>query len=277
MKRLFILGRDISYTLSPRIYNRLFAEKNIDAQYIVIDVPTEQDAAKSMVECRKDARCLGFNVTKPYKLLAYQHVDQLDEPATRIGAINTVKRLATGELKGYNTDWLGVIESLEKLDPPAKYDTLLLIGAGGAARATLYALRSHVRRVYIVSKTGITAQYLAKEVRRWGLDAKGLKASSEAYARILPRADLLVNATPASTDTSAPIPRRVLDKYLHETTTVFDMVYKPLDTLLLQVARLKGCRVVDGLWMLAHQARHNIRIWFGFEIDAELLRSYALS
>ena len=277
MKRLFILGRNISYTLSPKIYNRLFTERNIDAQYTVIDAPTEQDAARSIMECRNDARCLGFNVTKPYKLLAYQHVDQLDEHAARIGAINTVKRLPSGELKGYNTDWLGVIEPLEKLDPPAKYDILLLIGAGGAARAALYALRSRIRRAYIVSKTGATAQQLAEEVRLWGLDAEGLKASPEAYTRMLPRADLLINATPASTSTSAPIPREILDKYLHQATTVFDMVYKPLETLLLQVAKSKGCKVIDGLWMLVHQARHNIRIWFGLEVSAELLRSYALS
>lgn len=276
MKKLFILGKSIGYTLSPKIYNRLFVEKNIDAQYTVVDAPTEQDAVKSIIECRNDVRCLGFNVTKPYKLLAYHHIDQLDEHAARIGAINTVVRLSCGELKGYNTDWLGVIEPLEKLDPPAKYDTLLLIGAGGAARAALYALRSRVRKAYIVSRTGVTAQQLAREVRRWGFDVEGLKASPQTYARILPRVDLLINATPASSDTMSPIPREILDKYLQQSTTVFDMVYKPLDTLLLRVARLKGCKVIDGLWMLVHQARHNIRIWFGLDVDAELLRSYAL-
>jgi len=277
LKKLFILGKDISYTLSPKIYNRLFVEKSIDAQYTVVEAPTEQDAVRSITNCRNDILCLGFNVTKPYKLLAYQHVDQLDEHAARIGAINTVARLSYGELKGYNTDWLGVIEPLEKLDSPAKYDVLLLIGAGGAARAALYALQSRVRKAYIVSRTGVTAQQLARKAGIWGIDAKGMKASSEVYVEILPRTDLLINATPASTDTFSPIPRKILDKYLHQTTTVFDMVYKPLDTLLLQIAKSKGCKVVDGLWMLVHQAKHNIKIWFGLEVCAKLLRRYALS
>jgi shikimate dehydrogenase len=275
LKRLFIVGRNIAYTLSPAIYNQLFRERGVDARYTVVDTD-EQGAKEAMNGCRNDDSCLGFNVTKPYKLLAAREVDDLDAHAAAIGAVNTVLRRG-GRLVGYNTDWLGVLEPLKRFDPPATYDRVLIIGAGGAARAAVYALSDRASRLYIVSATGVSAANLA----RWastvlGAEARGHRSTSSVYREILPTVDLVVNASPASSKGSSPIPPSLL-RGLRSEATVFDMVYTPPRTLLLIEASKRGCKTVDGLWMLAYQAARNLELWLGLEASPDLLRAYAIN
>jgi shikimate dehydrogenase len=272
---LFIAGRGIGYTLSPAIYSYAFTKLGVSASYRVYDVD-EAELRATVESCRVDARCLGFNVTKPYKLAIVRYLDHLDCYAHGVGAVNTVAKKGS-ELVGTNTDWYGVLASLQRFDPPAYYDTVLVIGAGGAARAVLYALRDRVKGAYIVSLSGTSARELAARVRvAYGLQAEGYKASPETYQELLKRVDLVVNASPASGPDVSPIPYEVLLSHLSSDQTVLDLVYNPPQTKLLRAAEMKGCRTIDGLWVLAYQAQRNIELWFIARLEADELREAAV-
>ena len=275
MLRAFLVGRGISYTLSPAIYAYAFAALGVRGRYDVLDVGPEA-LGEAAASCRRDPSCLGFNVTKPYKVAVVGHLDALDDVAGEVGAVNTVIRRG-GELVGTNTDWYGFLAPLRRFDPPASYDEALVVGAGGAARAVVYALRGRASRVHVVSKSGVTAERLAGLARSMGLDARGYRASPEVYSELLPRADLVVNASPASGASESPIPPALLRRLLPRGTTVVDLVYAPPDTLLLRAAAAAGCRTVDGLWVLAYQAEMNLRLWLGRSPPADHLRAAALA
>ncbi len=273
---LFITGKDISYTLSPLMYNTMFSEHGVRVYYSVLEAASSDHLGRIITWCRQDDRCLGFNVTKPYKTIAAQIVDRLDDTATEVGAVNTVAR-AGGVLVAYNTDWYGVIGPLARFDPPATYDGVLLVGAGGAARAAVYALRDRVKKLHVVSRSGVSAMELAGWARRrWGLEAKGYRASRSTYRALVSRVDLVVNASPASGLDETPIPLDEL-KLLKPPCTVMDMVYTPPETLLLATASRIGCRIIDGLWMLVYQATFNLKLWLSLETTPDKLRNIILA
>jgi shikimate dehydrogenase len=271
----FITGKGISYTLSPLMYNTVFSEHGVDAYYSVLEAVDEDHLGRIVGWCRQDEYCLGFNVTKPYKTIVLRMTDSLDKTAAEVGAVNTVAR-SNGVLVAYNTDWYGVIGPLARFDSPAVYDDVLVIGAGGAARAAAYALRDRVHRLYVVSRSGALAVELASWAReRWGIEARGYRASRDIYGLLLGRVDLVINASPASGSDKSPIPLDEL-RLLRPPCTVMDMVYVPLETLLLAKAADLGCRVLDGLWMLVYQAVLNLRLWLSLEISPDKLRSLVL-
>jgi len=269
--RLFIIGRDIGYTLSPAIYTKAL---NSSIDYGVVDAGDIEEAAAAVEDCREDPACIGFNVTKPYKVAIIDYIDGVEGEAEEIGAVNTVAK-RRGRLIGYNTDWYGVIGPL-RLHGYRGVDEALIIGAGGAARAAVYALKDTVGRVYITSRTGTSAVRLAAYAEKLGMEAVAGRARPEFYEVIVPRVGLLINASPASGSRACPIPVRLI-KRLPSGAIVMDMVYTPPKTRLLMEAERLGYTVVDGLWMLAYQASRNIEIWFGLAIPPERLRSYALN
>jgi shikimate dehydrogenase len=186
--------------------------------------------------------------------------DRVTDHARAIGAANTLT-LRGGALEADNTDWIGVTRTLEPLGPwRGKRATVL--GAGGAARAVVYALRELGLEVGVVNRTGERARTLCAEL------GGRVATLDEPW-------DLLVNATsvgmsPDASGTPAPA------EALRAGTTVFDTVYRPLETRLLREARARGCRVQDGLDMLVHQAVEQIRLWSGKSADSALLRRAAL-
>ncbi len=271
--RLFIIGRDIGYTLSPAMYRRALSGI-IDVEYGVVDVKSIEEAVAAIEGCRRDDACVGFNVTKPYKVDVVRYIDEVDDEAGSIGAVNTVSKNGS-VLIGHNTDWYGVIASLERHGYSGA-DEALIIGAGGAARAAVYALRGSVGRLYITSKTGVTAVKLAMYAEKLGVEAVAGRARPEFYEVVVPRVHLLVNASPASGRRVSPIPPSLIPR-LPRGAVVMDMVYTPPRTRLIVEAERHGYTAVDGLWMLSYQASRNVEIWFGLRIPAEEMRAHALS
>lgn len=269
--RLYLIGKPVAHSLSPAIYNRLLSRTGIPGEYRALEVGGE-DELPSVVE-RLRASSTGFNVTAPYKVQAALLVDRLEGAAAEIGAVNTVKNEA-GRLVGFNTDWTGLLGALESAEAPG-YSVALLIGAGGAGRAAAYALSRMVDELLIVSRSGRTAEALALKALEWGAPrARGAMATLENLRAMAARAELIVNASPVGMgDPSAtPLPGSLLPRG----SVVVDLVYRPLKTRLLREAEARGCRVVDGLWVLAYQAAENARIWLGLEADPAELRRYAL-
>ena len=270
--RLFLIGYPVGHSLSPAIYRGVFREYGLNAIYEPLEVPSRSQLRRVLKGLRLSSR--GFNVTIPYKSDVTTLLDRLEDPASTVGAVNTVVN-ENGALIGYNTDWLGFKLALEMNSPKRRFAKALLIGAGGAARAVAYALRESVDKLVIVSRGGLSAESLASRALEWGIpEAEGHKASPEVYRRVVKDVELVINASPVGTldPTVSPIPVELLPSGI----VVFDLVYRPLRTQLLRAAEDKNCITIDGLWMLASQASLNLRLWFSIDVDVAKLRSYAL-
>ena len=272
-RRIYLVGRRIEYSVSPHIYNRLFESTGVNARYYLLDVDFEEfeaAAAKSL----RDASCIGFNVTTPYKVRALKVLDSLSTEALEIGAVNVAVN-RRGSLIGGNTDWKGFIHALTAVSRRQVFRKAVVIGAGGAARAAVYGLKGKCRLLIIASQTGRSAAELAKVAASWGFSVvEGLKASSPRLTREVAEADLVVNATPVGSLKVGGVP--VPEDSLREGSVVLDMVYKPLRTPLLKAAEDRGCTVVDGLWMLVYQAVENLKLWMGVDVNPLRLRRYGL-
>ena len=244
------------HTLSPAIHQAAYRGLGIDAVYCAFDVaPADLEAAIAGM------RALGIRqlaVSLPHKEAVMKLVDSVSEHARRIGAANTVTRVADS-LVADNTDWIGGVRALGPLGP-WRGRRATVVGAGGAARAVVYALCSLEAEVAITSRSRERAERVAKQL---GARVGALEEPC----------DLLVNATPVGMAPNAeqsPVPTDAL----RAGPIVFDTVYRPLETRLLREAREHGCRTVDGLEMLVHQAVEQVRLWTERTPDpAPLLRA----
>ncbi len=246
------------HTLSPLLHRQAYRELGIDAAYVAFDVlPDQLDSAVAGM------RSLGIrqlSVSLPHKQAVLALADRVSPESKRIGAANTLTREGD-QIAADNTDWVGAMRALEPFGP-WRGARATVVGAGGAARAVVYALMELGLEVAIVNRTRTRAERLAADfgARVGSLD--------EPY-------DLLVNATSVGMHPdveSLPIPAAAL----RDGTTVFDIVYRPLQTRLLREAAARGCRVVDGLGMLVQQAGEQVRLWTGRTPDSEQLRRAAL-
>ena len=201
----------------------------------------------------------GLSVTIPFKQDVIALVDEIDEHAARsIGAVNTVV-FACGTAIGYNTDWLGVRKPLVSM----KGAKAVLLGAGGVAAGAAYALKDLDMDVTILNRTPENAKKLAEQFGcAWG--------SWDEFDRIKP--DLVVNATPLGMQPDTRSPLR--EDQLQENMTVFDLVYTPPVTPLIEAARAKGCRTISGTEMFIEQAREQFYLFFGIDVPPEKIREF---
>ncbi len=201
----------------------------------------------------------GLSVTIPFKQDVMAYLDEVDEHAAQqIGAVNTVV-FACGSAIGYNTDWVGVRKPLVSM----KGAKAVLLGAGGVASAAAYALVDLDMDVTILNRTPENAQDLARRAGcRW--------AAWDTFDSIHP--DVVVNATPLGMepDTRSPL----AEEQLYPDLTVFDLVYTPPITPLIERAQAKGCRTITGTEMFIEQAKEQFYLWFGIDLPPETLRKY---
>ena len=246
-------------------------DAGIDGSYELLDV-APQDFARSLQRVR-DGEFLGCNVTMPYKESVVELLDGLDDDAARILAVNTVTRDGRS-LIGHNTDSYGVLKAAEQLMGevrPADTDVVLL-GAGGAGRATAYSLvRMGFHRISIFNRSRARAERLCADFADLAtgtlLDAQALEVSQ--LDRALNGAGLLVNATSVGFNSDvSPIPAELLPAGIR----VFDVIYSPLETRLLRDARAAGAAAVtNGIPMVIHQGARAFELWFGRSASIEVM------
>lgn len=257
VKKAFVIGHPIKHSRSPLIHGTWIAEHGIDGSYEAIDVAPEQLPA--FVERLRRGEFAGGNVTIPHKEAVFALCDSVDPLATIIGAANTLVRQPDGRIHGFNTDYMGFLGNLEQNAPgwARGLQRAIVLGAGGAARAILVALREEgIPEIVLLNRTPEKAEALAREIS--GPFVTGALAD---YGRYAAGAGLLVNTTSIGMhDTRF----EALDlRLLPATALVTDIVYVPLVTPLLADARALGLRTVDGLGMLLHQAIPGFEAWFG--------------
>jgi shikimate dehydrogenase len=244
------------HTRSPAMHNAAYAALGVDAVFVAFDVTPERLPA-----ALAGARALGVRqlaVSIPHKQAVMAHLDDVDDTARRIGAVNTVT-LREGRLIGSNTDWLGLVRALERETKLAGRPAVVL-GAGGTARAAVFALREQGARVCVLNRTPARAEALAREL--------GAEEAGDLDSLARREWDVLVNTTSVGLRSDeSPVAAAAL----RPSAVVLDAVYDPPDTRLLRDARACGARTVGGKWMLVEQAVEQIRLWTGKTVPAQLL------
>ena len=268
-QQIALFGYPLSHSISPAFQQAALDSLSIEASYTAR--PTTPEGLASEVDKLRADDHLGANVTIPHKELIRQYLDGLDPWAETVGAVNTIVK-KDGRLVGHNTDGYGFLRSLEErggFSPQGK--SVLLLGAGGAARAAVFALaESGAGAVLIANRTVERGDALAGEVRGRSLDARSipLDEAREAAGRV----DLLVNATsmgmePGPNAGLSPLESRDINPQ----AVVYDMVYTPQRTPLMKAARQAGAEVIGGLWMLVYQGAAAFEMWTSREAPVDLM------
>lgn len=256
--RAFVIGHPIAHSRSPLIHGNWLAEHNIAGTYEAIDV--DPVALSDFFARLRAGEFAGGNVTIPHKEAVFALCDSVDALARVIGAVNTLV-VQDGKVHGTNTDYLGFLGNLDANAPGWSDGSkdAVVIGAGGAARAVLVALRRRYGgKVHVLNRTLANAQALIEEIDG-PFEAHGF----DAYAELALSTDLVVNTSSIGMHGTR---FDWLDmSLLSRSALVTDIVYTPLETPLLAAARAEGLRTVDGLGMLLHQAVPGFAAWFGVE------------
>jgi shikimate dehydrogenase len=261
-----VMGFPVMHSRSPKIHNYWFAKYGLAGAYLPLAIPP--DGLRAALRALHPLGFAGCNLTIPHKEAALDMVDRIEPAARRIGAINCIAVADDGALLGSNNDGVGYIESILEREPNWHADSgpIVVIGAGGAARAVLIGLADRgAREIRLVNRGAERAVALARE---FGPPIMAL-AWAERYAA-LEGAAMLVNTTSQGMTGEAALDL-ALDR-LPKSALVSDIVYIPRETPLLLAAERRGNRTVSGLGMLLHQARAAFRAWFGInpEVTAEL-------
>ncbi|PBB17056.1 shikimate dehydrogenase [Mesorhizobium sp. WSM4313] len=265
-KKAFVTGHPIAHSRSPKIHGYWLAKYGIDGSYEAIDVAPADFAA--FLKSLGENGYRGGNVTIPHKEAAFAGVARRDHAADEIGAVNTLW-FEDGILCGGNTDGYGFAANLDEHAPGwAANGPAVVLGAGGASRAVIHALKERgVKDIRIVNRTLARAEELSRHFGA-GVSAHGAGALSE----LLADAGLLINTTSLGMHGDATLSADPAG--LPDHAIVTDIVYVPLETPLLAAARARGLKTVDGLGMLLHQAVPGFERWFGRkpEVTPELRR-----
>ena len=272
-----VFGYPVRHSLSPGMQNAAFRELNLDCVYVPFsispeDLPAALDAVRTL-------GMIGANLTIPHKERAVGLMDSVSDEAHRIGSVNTVHNV-DGELRGYSTDGEGFMRALEAEGKSAEGSRAALLGAGGSARAVAYALAARGAMVSVLNRTAIRGVDLVSELNgvlpegRQSLRAVAL--NSPDARREIAEADLLVNCTSVGMhpDTDKqPIP----SEWMHDRLFVYDLIYNPLKTRLLDAAATAGARTANGVGMLVHQGAISFEMWTGRKPPTDVMEQAVLA
>ncbi|AIC14779.1 shikimate dehydrogenase [Nitrososphaera viennensis] len=269
-KTYCIIGDPISHSLSPGMQNAAFSALGLNCTYISFRVPAPE--LKESIDSLRAINVAGFNVTIPHKVAVMEYLDELDATAKKAGAVNTVNNIE-GIFKGYNTDIAGFIEPLRR----RKFDfctTVLLLGAGGAARAIIAALseeKTTGSRVVIANRDQAKAKELAKVGGNLGLQCEAI--AFEDATKVSPEAGLIVNATSIGLDNE---PSPIDSDHIKKGSFVYDIVYRPVVTDLLEQAKFAQAHLVYGYEMLLEQGAKAFEIWTGLPAPRDVMKKNLL-
>lgn len=252
-----VAGNPVSQSLSPIMLNAAFRRETVNAVYLALKTADVPD----LINLVGQVPLHGVSITMPHKQEVLAHLEHMDPLSRKIGAANTILRAQDGKLYGFNTDVAGVLGPLEKRLPLGGAK-ILVLGAGGTARAAVFGLREKAAEVFILNRTPETAAKLARQA-----GAKTIKREAIAKTSF----DVIINATPLGMagrkEAHMLLPEELKAKF------VFDLVYNPVDTPLIRAAREQGINVITGVEMFVQQGARQFEIWTGKPApEEEMLR-----
>ncbi len=266
VKFMALIGDPVRQSVSPAMHNAAFQALGLNYTYLAFQVPPA-----ALGDAITVVRGLGFrgaNITIPHKTTVLRLLDNINPYAKRIGAVNTVVN-DVGKLSGHNTDAPGFLAALRAGGFEPKGEKAVVLGAGGAGRAIVFALRYAGATVAIVNRSPETATALAREI-----GASAFEMTESGLISALNGASLVINATNLGMSPdidSTPLPARLLQPGL----VVFDSVYRPQQTRLLKDALAAGCTIIGGLEMLVEQGALAFELWTGETAPRDIMRQAA--
>jgi len=258
-----LYGSPVSHSLSPVIFNTTFEKLSLNRTYVPFEV--SKDKLKDAVGAARTLEFDGFNVTMPHKTTILKMLDRLDESAEKIGSVNTVARTKSG-LVGYNTDGEGAVRALRSYGFEPNNKRILVLGAGGAAKALVHRLSRDNNKIRILNRTLDKARQLADNASGPGRISHG-ELDKNTLENSLHDTDLLVNSTPIRTSALVSQLKIPLNK-LKDTDWVFDLAYDKQSELI-----PAGSGTISPLEMLVHQAALSYEIWLNETAPFDLMRS----
>jgi len=269
-KTYCIIGDPIQHSLSPGMQNAAFAAAGLNCTYIAFRVPANE--LKESIESLRSINVSGFNVTVPHKVEVMNYIDELDTSAKKAAAVNTVNNIE-GIFRGYNTDIDGFIEPLRRRQVDFRDMQVLLLGAGGAARAVVAALsqESGIAQVIIANRDMQRAAELARIGSGLGLKCETLPLAQA--KDVSAGCNMIVNATTVGLN-SEPSP--VDHEHIRKGSIVYDIVYRPIVTDLIENAKYAQATVVYGYEMLIEQGARAFEIWTGLPAPREAMKKNLL-
>lgn len=267
-KLFALIGDPVEGSLSPVIHNAAFRALRLDCVYLAFRVPRVKLA--EAIEGALALGLTGLNVTHPHKIAVVGMLDELDESASLVGAVNTIKN-ERGRLVGFNTDGGGAVRALERKVGELRGKKVLLLGAGGAGRAIAFSLVNAGAELTVANRTASRAEGLARSIKqKLGASVRLVGLGKTELVRAMKSADVLINSTSVGMRPDVDKTLATADM-MHPGLVVNDIVYEPLRTRLLREAERAGARVVDGLGMLVHQGALAFEIWTGKKPPIEIM------
>ena len=268
-KSYAVIGDPIDHSLSPNIHSAAFRELNLDASYIAYRIPREE--LEIGVEGLKKIKIDGFNVTIPHKVEMMKYLDKIDETCSVIGAVNTVTN-ENGILKGYNTDMDGFLDPIKKRNIEIKNSRVLLLGAGGAARAIVAGFaKEKSQNISIYNRTETKSRELVKFAKSLDFNASEITLSS--IKNEIAEYDIIVNATSIGLQNEDSI---IDFEGIKENVLVYDIVYMPMHTDFLNKAKERNAKIIFGYEMLLGQAVRAFEIWHKMEAPYNAMKKALL-
>jgi shikimate dehydrogenase len=253
-----VLGAPIAHTASPAMHNAAFAALKMNWAYLAFHVDPQHLRAALQGACQMGI--VGINLTVPHKILALDCVDEIDAEAAKLGAVNTIA-MEKGKLHGFNTDGYGFLKAIkEEFNLSIRGKRVLVLGAGGAGRGiAVKCALDGAARVIVANRTPAKIEPIAREIRNTKSEFVSLALTVDEIRRVIPEVDLMVNATSVGLrdGESLGLGAELFSSRLR----VYDTIYRPAETELLQVAEGAGAQVANGLGMLLHQGAKAFEIW----------------
>ena len=241
-----VAGDPVEHSLSPVMMNAAFRRETVNAVYLALHAKSLKD----LLACVRDIPIRGLSITMPYKQQIVAELENSDPLTRLVGACNTIVRSLDGKLYGFNTDVAGVVVPLEQRLQLAG-TRILIVGAGGVARAAAFGLKAKGAEVFLTNRTADKGQTLARQAK-----VKYVKRTDVAKLSF----DVIINATPVGMNNAKQSP---LEEKELNTRYVFDLVYIPAETKLIKMARAKNLQVIPGLEMFVQQGARQFEIWSG--------------
>ena len=266
-----LIGHPVKHSLSPMMHNAAFKEVGIDNKYCYVAFDVLESDLKQVITAVKTLNIRGLNVTIPHKLAVMEYLDLIDTTAQSIGAVNTIVN-NQGFLRGYNTDLLGVTNALKEAEFDPTNKKIVILGAGGAARAASFSIGRKAAELVIVNRSIEKAKDLCNDLLESVIvEARSRELSEKILREEVQNADLLVNCTSVGMwpDTNQTLLKREI---IPETITIFDTIYNPLETQLLKDAKNSGAKTISGLAMFVWQGAIAFELWTGVKAPIQKMK-----
>jgi len=264
-----VIGDPIDHSLSPNIHNAAFRHLKLDHTYIAYKIPAGELSAG--IEALKTIKIAGFNVTIPHKIEMMKFLDEMDTTCKLIGAVNTVLN-EDGKLKGYNTDMIGFLDPIKKKNLTIKDSQVLLLGAGGAARAIVTAMvKEKAGKITIVNRTLENANKLAEFAKKIGgnVDTVSIQEAN----KLITDYKFIINSTSIGMRNE---PSPISTENISKNSIVYDLVYQPINTDLIKKSKENGATIIYGYQMLLSQAACSFEIWHKMEAPYDVMKKTLL-